>query len=171
VRIAFTEYRAEYRVATPLRLPFHCESLIRGAIGRGLRRDGCERRCDGCAERCAYGRLFDPPPLPQPPPHPILRGTTRPPPPLVPLVPPPGGADLGPGDRLLVGARVFGGPSPADGAALEAAFRDAGRLRLGPRGGRLELLDLARRRGRVEAAPGAPAPGQVQVDFKTPAWL
>jgi hypothetical protein len=94
MRLPTSDFHLKYTVQTPFTLPEHSGSLLRGVLGRALRRAGCvhpkEEACAGACQKpgaCVYSRLFDPP-APSPPPHRFLRGSTRMPPRLLPLLPP-----------------------------------------------------------------------------------
>ena len=177
--LPFTDFRAQYRVATPVRLPHHCGSLLRGVLGRSLRRAGCARTDSPCvnecaeADTCAYSRLFDPP-VPDPLPHKLLRGSTRVPPPLLPLIPQPGSAELDVDERLTLELRVLGRLDPAGEDRLREAFEHLASFPLGPRQGRVALEEVAIVGERDSVATlEAPVTSyrQAVVSFETPVWV
>jgi CRISPR-associated endoribonuclease Cas6 len=179
MKLFTTEWWTTWRVTEPFGLPHHSGSLLRGILGRALRAASCvstDVPCNGeChhTDRCAYARLFDPP-LPNPLPHPLLRGATRAPQPMIPLFPPPGAARLSPGDHFWFGIRVLGGNRGDDTDRLQRAVERFGEFPLGRDGGRLALEEFTCRGPRereieVKAAP--PRKGTVTVTLETPAWL
>lgn len=174
MRMDAMELWADWTVTDPLRLPFHAGSLLRGAIGRALRRVGCARTpacAQACAApgRCAYSRLFDPPPpggigsegttaiAATAPRHPLLSATTRSPAPLVPIFPPPGATSLGAGDRLRLGFRLLGHAAD-DAERLRAALGAIEELALGRDRGRLALAEVVERcsPGMIIEVPSTP---------------
>lgn len=97
MRLHVTDLHASYTVVEPFTLPYHSGSLLRGVLGRALRRTGCLEAADTCAAACqhpgacVYTRFFDP--LRR-----FVRGLTRAPSRLIPLLPPMRSVDLAAGD-------------------------------------------------------------------------
>ena len=131
-----TDLHATYTVVAPLRLPHHTGSLLRGLLGRALRRTACPREagpCPAACERtgqCTYARLFDPA-VPSPSPHRFLKAGAEAPPRLLPLLPAPQSSALETEGRTL--------------SALEAIAD----LPIGTDAGRVTLAGVARQ-GRAE---------------------
>jgi len=176
--LTFTEIRAKYRAVAPFRLPDHCGSLLRGVLGRALRRaacvapDPCASACQSPAA-CAYTRLFDPS-VPDPLPHRFLRGATRAPQPLVPLFPTRGGRWLEAGHDLDLGVRILGPLQPGDAERLHAAFEHVADFPLGPDSGRVVLdtiTQIGAHNRHIDVRPGEPAQGHVRMSFETPVWI
>lgn len=179
VQLPFTELRARYRVVSPFRLPHHSGSLLRGVLGRALRRTGCTHATspcpDACAEPavCAYSRLFDPP-VPKPEPYKLLRGATHAPQPLLPLIPRPGSVQLGTGDTFDLGLRVLGRLDAQDEARLQGALKGITDFGLGRQEGRLHLDDVAvvgERAHVAELAQVSTSHQRAVVSFETPVWV
>jgi hypothetical protein len=179
MRLFATDFWASYGVARPFELPHHSGSLLRGVLGRALRLHGCTAPAAPCAQdclqpaRCAYSRLFDPP-VPDPLPHPFLRGSTRAPQPLIPLFPRPGKAHLRQGDTLEFGLRILGMLAPGDAERLLAALESFAEFPLGSDGGRVEFSEVRQRGARnriIDVGAGEPEQGQCTVELETPVWL
>ncbi|MFO0762664.1 MAG: CRISPR system precrRNA processing endoribonuclease RAMP protein Cas6 [Byssovorax sp.] len=154
--------------------------MLRGILGRALRRTGCTTPDHPCPAACltpaacTYSALFDPP-LPSPLPHRLLGGSTHAPQPLIPLFPPPGARDLAEGEPFSFTLRILGPlrPQPADRlrAALEAypAFPIGKDLE-----GRLVLDEIVQKlpaERPLALTPGAPGEGRLTVESETPIWL
>lgn len=178
MQLPITELVARYRVTSSFRLSFHSGSMLRGLLGRALRSRGCavEPVCaEHCTRRgaCTYSRLFDPP-LPDPPPHRLLRGATHPPQPLLPIIPEPGARSLAVGELLELPLRILGRLDPADDRNLAAALEAVGELPLGNDLGRVTLHEVARVGGHDRVARLEPESTPVQgltIDFETPTWI
>lgn len=179
MRLCATDFWATYRVVRPFQLPYHSGSLLRGVLGRSLRRVGCadvEHPCEAdCAQlgSCAYSRLFDPP-APEPAPHRLLHGVTRAPQPLIPLFPPPGRLEFKTGDAFELGARLLGPVRPEDGFRLTAALEGMADFALGRDEGQVVFEQISQRGPRerpVTLEPREDRPQRLRVDFETPAWL
>jgi CRISPR-associated endoribonuclease Cas6 len=188
VRLPFSELHATYRVVTPFRLPHHSGSLLRGVLGRALRLTSCTASpaCATTCERptsCTYARLFDPP-LPHPPPHKLLRGSTQAPPPLLPLIPAPGVLELHPGDSFMLGVRVLGHLDATADQHLTQALERLPELGLGRDEGRLATQSITHHGAldRVLPPPALDAAAAVSgaatpqaatatLTLETPAWI
>jgi hypothetical protein len=181
MKLCATDFTATYRVSRPFRLPDHSGSLLRGVLGRALRKVSCPAAapCEAaCAEpsACAYARLFHPP-APEPPPRRFLRGVTRAPQPLVPLFPGAGGRELAPGDELSLGVRLLGRLKDGDTDRILAALEGVAAFELGTGAG-LVAFEAATLRGArdrpigLDVAPvAAPARMRREIVFETPAAL
>jgi hypothetical protein len=174
-----TDFHATYTVTKPFTFPHHSGSLLRGVLGRALRRTGCARSDIPCAAACdqptacVYSRLFDPP-VPSPPPHRFLKDAVAVPPRLLPLLPPPRNVALAEGETLGFGVRVLGRLDDDEEKRLVGAIEGIADLPLGTERGRV-AFDTVTRRGqrnrevRLDDAPDAE--GRLRVIFETPAWL
>jgi hypothetical protein len=174
-----TDFHATYVVAAPFTLPHHSGSLLRGVLGRALRRTGCASLEGACAaacrrpDACTYARLFDPP-APSPAPHRFLQGATRAPPRLIPLLPPMGAIDLAAGGAVGFGVRVLGELDDDTEKRLVGALEGIAELPLGTDGGRVVFDSVTRRGPRNRPLPDVRAPSgarRVRVTFETPAWI
>ncbi|WP_437952607.1 CRISPR system precrRNA processing endoribonuclease RAMP protein Cas6 [Sorangium sp. So ce296] len=186
MQLRATDFQAAYRACRPFRLPHHSGSLLRGALGRALRRVACHAAsltasppcAADCAEprRCTYTRLFDPLP-PEPSPHPFVRGQTRAPQPLLPLFPPPGARHLAPHDSLpfKIRLRLLGPTHPGDTDVLFTALEAFDVIPLGREGVCLRLESAAQIGPRAHRIGLDPPPSstvhRVRITFDTPAWL
>jgi hypothetical protein len=178
MRLSFTEIRATYRAVSAFRLPEHSGSLLRGVLGRALRRAACvaTEPCPAAClspAACAYTRLFDPP-VPDPAPHRFLHGATRAPQPLVPIFPPPGALRLSAGGSLELGVRVLGPLQHGDADRLHAALEGLADFPLGSDDGRLALEGITQSGARnraIDVRPGEPREARVRIVFETPVWI
>lgn len=178
MHLPYSELRATYRVASPFRLPHHSGSLLRGILGRALRLGACSSSpaCAATCERpsaCTYSRLFDPP-LPSPPPHKLLRGSTQAPPPLLPLIPAPGALELSPGASFDLGVRVLGRLDPPHDQHLIRALERLPELGLGRDQGRLATESVAHDglpNRTLAIPPPDAAPRRATITLETPAWI
>jgi hypothetical protein len=179
MRLVATDFCAIYRVARPFSLPHHSGSLLRGVLGRALRLHGCATPAAPCPHaclapaRCSYARLFDPL-VPDPLPHPFLRGSTRAPQPLIPLFPRPGKLHLEAGDTLQFGLRVLGPLRGDDAEPLLAAIESFAGFPLGAGEGRVEFSEVRQQEPRnqaIEVRAGSAREGRLGIELDTPAWL
>lgn len=182
-----TDYEATYRVTAPFKLPHHAGSLLRGLLGRALRRTACalasasqnSSPCPGECQlptECTCARLFDPR-VPSPAPHRFLQAGREAPPRLLPLLPPVHRLDLSPGDALSFGVRALGALNDDDERRLTSALSGIDDLPFGAAGGAVESTGVTRHGHRnrdviaaVTSDPDAD-PASVLVRFETPAWL
>lgn len=177
-----TDLHATYTVVAPLRLPHHTGSLLRGLLGRALRRTACPRDagpCPAACERpgqCTYARLFDPA-VPSPSPHRFLKAGAEAPPRLLPLLPSPQSAALDAGASLHLGYRVLGEIDDETEGKILSALEAIADLPIGTDAGRVTLAGVARqgRRNReiTTTAPEVTEPGtlRARITFETPAWI
>ncbi len=181
MQLPYTELRAHYRAVAAFRLPHHCGSLLRGVLGRALRRTGCTNppntsTCPAeCAhpETCAYARLFDPR-VSKPEPYKLLRGATHAPQPLLPLIPPPGSISLDAGEPFELGLRVLGRLTARDEAGLRDALAQLATFGLGPQEGRLdfEQVTVVGERDRIASLePHESSHHRARITFETPVWI
>lgn len=170
-----TDLLATYRVLSTFQLPHHSGSLIRGVLGRALRRTACAAStpCAAQCDRplaCAYSRLFDPP-VPDPLPHELLRGSTHAPQPLLPLIPSPGTLELRAGEAFELGVRVLGPLDPAERERLVQALAGLAELPWGRDHGRLATDCVTHRPTPAPSEPPPTAPRHATLTLQTPAWL
>lgn len=154
--LAFARYRFDCVAQTPIRLPDHAGSLLRGAFGHALRQVACitrEKDCAPCALKaaCPYSAVFAPGKPAQP--HRLLQNSEIP----VPYViePPPWGA------RVIESGAGFSFHMLLIGRALEhlpivvLAWRRALLRGLGAGDGRAELAALRGEDGDTLYSPEA----------------
>jgi len=172
------EVSATYRVTRGFRAPFHGGSLLRGLLGRGLRRRGCAEATP-CADTCrrlggcVYARLFKPA-LPEPRPLHLPRDIHNAPARVLPLIPPPGAASLVPDDEVTVAARILGPLSRDEGQVVLGAMEALTELAVGRDGGRLELVSRTLGGARVIGLDAAAADSDhtaLAVHLVTPASI
>lgn len=153
--------------------------MLRGVVGRALRKAACANGGTGCSsdcerpKECSYARLFDPL-VPEPLPHRFLKGQCRAPQPMIPILPAPGSVELHQGAIFEFGLRILG---PLQTGELELLFamleglsefdlaNDDGRIAFegaALRGRRETPIEMGREDSRVE---------QVEVVFETPVWI
>lgn len=153
--------------------------MFRGVFGRALRAAGCARGRGGCemdCERpreCSYARLFDPW-VPEPVPHPFLRGQTRAPQPLLPIFPVPGRAVLRDGESIFIGLRILGPLKNGELERIFAALEQMADFDFGHEGGRLTFVDAqleGRRETPIEMGAEVSGVDQIEVVFETPTWI
>lgn len=174
-----TDFHATYAITAPFTLPHHSGSLLRGVLGRALRRTGCaipETVCPAACQRpdaCTYARLFDPA-APSPAPHRFLQGATRAPPRLIPLLPPMGAVDFATGDTVGFGVRVLGALDDETEKRLVGALEGIAEVPLGTERGQVVFASVTRRGARNRSVQDARAPSgerRLRVTFETPAWI
>lgn len=192
MELCTTEMRAVYEARSVFRWPDHAGSLVRGLVGRALRRHGCARSsaaadvpgspanvpgpCEHACEApraCTYATLFDPPPC-DPPPHRLLASAERPPAPVVLRIPAPGARALAPGDRVEIGVRILGTRSSEEIAAVSAALESMAEVPVGTDGGAWTLHEIRQAGARnrpIAIAPSGTAVSMLRIEFETPAWI
>lgn len=174
MQLFISEWSLDYRITRGFPLPHHSGSMIRGVLGRALRRTACAReqpcphQCE-YPEHCTYARLFDPP-VSQPRVA-LQGGHTRNLKPLIPLIPKPGRLDLALGDMLSLGVRVLCRIRAAEEAFLVGTFAAVESFPIGRDGGRMELEGV-RLEGPlnrcVSLTECAEEPERVVVELQTP---
>lgn len=179
MQLVTTEMVAHYHVEKPFRLPFHSGSMLRGVLGRALRKAACARRATACMKdcevpnQCAYARLFDPV-VPDPAPHRFLRGQTRAPQPLIPVFRAPGQVDMIKDQTFPCTLRVLGPLKQGDMETLLATLMGMSAFDLGKECGRL-AFDGVLIQGRPEMPIVVDADSgnieRVEIAFETPAWV
>src|SRR5690606_2231073 len=112
---------------------------------------------------------FDPP-LPDPLPHRLLRGSTHPPQPLLPLIPPPGVLELLAGEPFVFGVRVLGRLDDNEEQRLVRALEAMGELPMGRDHGHLAVEGVTRRDSpRADDQPEPkPTPTRATLTLHTP---